>query len=255
MMNSHVDNWERHWSEYSDVTDLEPARKWRRSLVLEKILSGDPTSVLDLSSGKGDLLLELSTRSEKIRLGATDYSSVALKLLRLKNKDIQSVQADLNFSLKTESQNYLLLRGPWDVVVCCEVLEHLDKPEMALQSVKELTRPGSRLIITVPGGPIADVDRAFGHRRHYQKKDLRNFLESEGFIVDRIQACGFPFFNIYRFGLVVMGKSVLDTINKMNVAKPSFAKVVTSRIVGSLFRLNLNKLPLGWQLICECRVA
>jgi len=97
-MNSHVDNWERHWSEYSDVTDLEPARKWRRNLVLEKILSGDPTSVLDLSSGKGDLLLELSTRSEKIRLGATDYSSVALKLLRLKNKDIQSVQADLNFS-------------------------------------------------------------------------------------------------------------------------------------------------------------
>ena len=81
------------------------ALPWRRNLVLEKILSGDPTSVLDLSSGKGDLLLELSTRSEKIRLGATDYSSVALKLLRLKNKDIQSVQADLNFSLKTESQN------------------------------------------------------------------------------------------------------------------------------------------------------
>ena len=254
-MNSHVDNWERHWSEYSDVTDLEPARKWRRNLVLEKILSGDPTSVLDLSSGKGDLLLELSTRSEKIRLGATDYSSVALKLLRLKNKDIQSVQADLNFSLKTETQNYLLLRGPWDVVVCCEVLEHLDKPEMALQSVKELTRPGSRLIITVPGGPIAHVDRAFGHRRHYRKKDFRNFLESEGFIVDRIQACGFPFFNIYRFGLVVMGKRVLDTINKMNVAKPSFAKVVSLRIVGSLFRLNLNKLPFGWQLICECRVT
>lgn len=40
--------------------------------------------------------------------------------------------------------------GPWDVVVCCSMLEHADDWYGAVVAIKKLCRPGTILVMTVP---------------------------------------------------------------------------------------------------------
>ena len=41
-------------------------------------------------------------------------------------------------------------RGPFDMVVCVETLEHVENPRQVLRSIRELLRPGDRLLVSTP---------------------------------------------------------------------------------------------------------
>ena len=41
-------------------------------------------------------------------------------------------------------------RGPFDLVVCVETLEHVENPRQVLRSIRSLLRPGDRLLVSTP---------------------------------------------------------------------------------------------------------
>jgi SAM-dependent methyltransferase len=41
-------------------------------------------------------------------------------------------------------------RGPFDMVVCVETLEHVENPRQVLRSIRSLLRPGDRLLVSTP---------------------------------------------------------------------------------------------------------
>src|SRR3954452_21313881 len=41
-------------------------------------------------------------------------------------------------------------RGPFDMVVCVETLEHVENPRQVLRSIRSLLRPGDRLLVRTP---------------------------------------------------------------------------------------------------------
>jgi SAM-dependent methyltransferase len=41
-------------------------------------------------------------------------------------------------------------RGPFDLVVCVETLEHVENPRQVLRSIRALLRPGGRLLVSTP---------------------------------------------------------------------------------------------------------
>jgi 2-polyprenyl-3-methyl-5-hydroxy-6-metoxy-1,4-benzoquinol methylase len=41
-------------------------------------------------------------------------------------------------------------RGPFDMVVCVETLEHVENPRQVLRSIRGLLRPGDRLLVSTP---------------------------------------------------------------------------------------------------------
>jgi SAM-dependent methyltransferase len=41
-------------------------------------------------------------------------------------------------------------RGPFDMVVCVETLEHVENPRKVLRSIRSLLRPGDRLLVSTP---------------------------------------------------------------------------------------------------------
>ena len=41
-------------------------------------------------------------------------------------------------------------RGPFDLVVCVETLEHVENPRQVLRSIRALLRPGDRLLVSTP---------------------------------------------------------------------------------------------------------
>src|SRR5439155_21602538 len=57
--------------------------------------------------------------------------------------------------------------GGWrfDLVVCSEVLEHVDDWRGGLANLVRMAR--THVLITVPGGPLRAMDRRVGHVQHF----------------------------------------------------------------------------------------
>lgn len=75
--------------------------------------------------------------------------------------------------------------GSADVVVCLDVLEHVEDDAGALRRLWEATRPGGRLVLTVPAHPrlFGPHDRTHCHWRRYTAAGLRAHLEAAGWTV------------------------------------------------------------------------
>jgi 2-polyprenyl-3-methyl-5-hydroxy-6-metoxy-1,4-benzoquinol methylase len=82
-----------------------------------------------------------------------------------------------------------------ELVVCCEVLEHLEDPEAALDILARLARPW--LIASVPREPlwralnlarlsyVGSLGNTPGHVNHWSKRGFRRFLEPRFEVVER----------------------------------------------------------------------
>ena len=74
----------------------------------------------------------------------------------------------------------------FDLVICCEVLEHLTKPETAIKEIKKLSSP--TIIFTVPREPIFRIcnvlrlrnlgrwGNSIGHIQNWTKKEFSEYL-------------------------------------------------------------------------------
>lgn len=252
-MTSNSDDWEMHWENLHSATNYEPARKWRRGLIIKSLCLRGNERILDLGAGKGDLIRDLERISSNFEFGATEFSETGLNMIKSANSELISAKVNLEIGIDSAQRDLLMSGGNWDIVVCSEVLEHLDSTSRALSTIRELSDPNTQIVITVPAGPMAAVDKAFGHRRHYSKRELREMLEFEGFKVQRLECLGFPFFNLYRIGLLIRGKRILNSIQKMSQSNPGVISKLLLNIFSWLFRLNFKKGNLGWQLIAVCR--
>ena len=75
----------------------------------------------------------------------------------------------------------------FDVVLSCDVLEHLDDDGKALREIRRVLRPGGYGIITVPAHKWlwSDHDIALEHRRRYSSGELRGKLKAANFRIVR----------------------------------------------------------------------
>ena len=69
-----------------------------------------------------------------------------------------------------------------------DVLEHIDDDEGVLRSIRDVLRPGGRLVITVPAHPFLydEADRMACHRRRYRRRELGGKLQAAGLEVERL---------------------------------------------------------------------
>jgi len=71
-----------------------------------------------------------------------------------------------------------------DLVLCTEVLEHIQEHEQALDEIARVTVPGGWLLITVPTPPA--IDDPAHMREGYQSAELAGMLAQRGFqVVDK----------------------------------------------------------------------
>lgn len=99
-------------------------------------------SFLDVGCGFGQTLLALR-KLGGARLRGTDLSPRALEHCRGQGLDVQ--EADLSLCPDFDG-------GPFDVILCSHVLEHLDKSRMvpALENLRRHLAPGGRLFLSLP---------------------------------------------------------------------------------------------------------
>lgn len=108
---------------------------------LEKI---KPESVLDAGCGEGFTLNKLQEAKIGKKLTGFDFLDTAIQIGKKQYPSLNLKQGDI-YHIDAKS-------GTYDVVICSEVLEHLERPEEAL---KELIRVSKKyVILSVPNEPL-----------------------------------------------------------------------------------------------------
>ena len=116
-----------------DINDWAGAAAARRQIL----------SLLDVGCGWGPLLRHLDTKPhfDDIAISAADVTDAALYRKELYR----------DYFIGDLTQGYLEIpSGHYDVVVCEQVLEHLDALDTAIATLVRLVRPGGILVIGVP---------------------------------------------------------------------------------------------------------
>jgi 2-polyprenyl-3-methyl-5-hydroxy-6-metoxy-1,4-benzoquinol methylase len=129
--------------------------------------------------GEGNITAGLARHYPAARLLGTDFSPAIIEVARREHPGLE---------FRTHSIYDAPSLGRWDLVVACEVFEHLEDPSRALDAV---CRTSSRwVLVTVPREPlwrILNVARGHylrawgntdGHLQHWSRRSLLAFLST-----------------------------------------------------------------------------
>lgn len=135
------------------------------------------TSILDVGCGDGYLLHCLShLNSSKT---GVDMNSARLKRAQERVPDVTFIKGDV-YKLPFKDKTF-------DVVICSEVLEHLEHPEKALKELKRVAK--QKIIVTVPNDqelvkiicPHCEKEHYLsGHIQRFNRETIKSLGESAG---------------------------------------------------------------------------
>ena len=80
------------------------------------------------------------------------------------------------------------LVGSCDLVLCQNVLEHIEDDAAATLAMARALRPGGALVVLVPAHPrlYGALDRSYGHFRRYDRERLRRVVTGAGLQLERL---------------------------------------------------------------------
>ncbi len=136
--------------------------------------------VLEVGCGEGDLATHLTGRRRPEAFIGLDVSAKIIELARRRYPELEFVTQSAK-ELPFESKSF-------DLVIACEVLEHVDDPGKVLSEIARVSR--KHVILSVPREPIwraLNMARGAylhawgntpGHVQHWSKRGFTRFVES-----------------------------------------------------------------------------
>tara|TARA_Y100000310_G_scaffold345660_2_gene467873 strand:- start:1804 stop:2496 length:693 start_codon:yes stop_codon:yes gene_type:complete len=93
-------------------------------------------------------------------------------LERVKHKNCKKVKLDLTKPNKLKEQSF-------DMIVCADVMEHIENEKLALTNLLKLLKKNGILIFTAPAYQkfYGIHDKKIGHFRRYDKSDIKRIAE------------------------------------------------------------------------------
>jgi 2-polyprenyl-3-methyl-5-hydroxy-6-metoxy-1,4-benzoquinol methylase len=159
---------------YSDRTALQQYYDKDRlafySMVSEHLrgcgMDLDNKDLLDVGCGTGHLMAEIQTWSKPRSLSGCDFADEAMKFSRERFPECRFFTHDINDPLPST----------YDIILCTEVFEHLERPFVAIKNLVNAVRPGGSIAITVPNGRL---DTSNEHINFWSPESWKAFLERE----------------------------------------------------------------------------
>lgn len=171
-----------HWWLKTRLFYLE--RAFARTL--QEHPSDRPLDILEVGCGTGQNLRFLRTRSRfSDRVARVVGVDPALSSQQCEPDWLQASRGDRLI----RSLSDLGSTDQFDLIIGMDVLEHLDDDSEALKTWTEMLRPGGRVFISVPafGFLWSYHDEILGHRRRYNRNDLRKVLGRSGLRVEKLR--------------------------------------------------------------------
>lgn len=156
---------------------LAPARVAFYAEVAELCAGEHPGSVIDVGCGAGNLLHALVERFAPERVVGIDYAGAGIRRAS-RLVPTGEFHAESLYDFDSDER--------FDLVLCTEVLEHLSRPESAVELLVRLCAEPGVVVITVPDGAVDDWA---GHRNFWDEPDLAEFLGHYGDVeVERVRS-------------------------------------------------------------------
>lgn len=230
---------DKHWKNFSKTADIVKERGplSRHVLnILTKLLSRiEFITVLDVGCGQGSRLALVQRQCPKMIGTGVDFSKVALGLAKVTHPE---------FSYKLLDISKQSLKTKYDLVLCLDVIEHIEDDRQALKNLRKMTR--KYMILSTIKGRMRRNEPPGGHVRNYTYPDLKEKIESAGFSIIDSTEWGFPFYSpIYRDALefIYLFQEYLYKTRKINNASyfedsiPFLMKLV-GEIMHQIMKIN-----------------
>jgi 2-polyprenyl-3-methyl-5-hydroxy-6-metoxy-1,4-benzoquinol methylase len=117
--------------------------------------------VLDIACGPGLLCRKIKQRVPGACVLGVDFSEFMIARIQERDRELQIEYRCMDIRISLDA-----LPGPFDVVMMCEILEHLEVPVKTVATALGLLKPGGRFILTCPhddGIPSPEHLRIWGH--------------------------------------------------------------------------------------------
>src|SRR2546422_10645241 len=152
------------------IAELDRYNHW----VYEHISHALGRRVLEVGSGTGNITQFL--RAEGREVMATDVVPSYRNELERLFSAYPNVRVGW-FDLTAEAPG-AFVADPFDSVVCLNVLEHIEDDLFALAQMRDSLAPGGKLALLVPAHQFlyGEFDRALGHFRRYERRELAGRL-------------------------------------------------------------------------------
>lgn len=233
-------DYDEQWNRLFDFIRFNPGARHRRRLIVNALqrLNLSAPRILDVGCGLGFTIMALSQEIPDAHFHGVDFSPVAIEGARSR------------FPVHDWTIGNIYSLGELaaaDVVICTEVIEHLDDWQGGLASVCQLVQVGGRMILTTQSGKVHATEQAVGHLRHFKIEDLDQSLLGHGFEIEQAVTWGWP-------GYVAL-KYVTNLNSELAVEKLGSGKygLITRFLNGVVYRItrltSLRNHPRGSQIM------
>lgn len=186
-MNNKIDKTQPEGNYYDKYNSSNPIVKWMMKNFfsdLKQLLdkTNNVSTVLEAGCGEGTVTKFLYSEGKgKFKIKAFDISDDLVKNASKQFPEIEFLTKNI-YTLDEVNE--------YDLVVCSEVLEHLEEPEKVIKLLLNASR--KYVIISVPREPIwrvlnmcrgkyiSDLGNTPGHIKHWSKSQFMNFLNENG---------------------------------------------------------------------------
>lgn len=149
-------------------------------------------------------------------------------------REIRSAHPDASVTSLDASSPLIEIASRYDVIVCSEVLQHLEDWESALGTI--IDQADRIVVVTVPSGTVYPLDRAAGHMRHFSRAMVDAVLAGRTDIEYGVRFWGFPWHMVFKRALNLNPARVAATLREQH--HPRLVRAL-SRLLYGLFFLNL----------------
>jgi glycosyltransferase involved in cell wall biosynthesis/ubiquinone/menaquinone biosynthesis C-methylase UbiE len=140
-------------------------------------------TVLELGAGIGTLSGRLMAR--RLRYVAADSNDLNLHALR--NRFLKTPSVDVAELEPEQAGDYQKTGGPFDTVLCLNLLEYAEDPGQLLENVTSVLKPGGRVVVLVPQNPglYGALDESLGLKRRFSKDGVVKLIAALGLEVEQ----------------------------------------------------------------------
>ncbi len=208
--------------EYTKMNDVEMHHFWYKTihnLILQNTKQG--ITLLDLGCGTGGVVNKIKHQFQTVV--GMDISELSLSFAKGKNPDVSFIQSDLN-DLKLDQK--------YSQITCIDVLEYIEDDNSFIQKIHDALAENGTFILNVPAYKwlLSYHDEKVGQQKRYEKKEIVELLERNGFKIKFI-----TFWNTLLFPILLIKRKFL----KSESSDVDNIHPVTNKLLFNVMRIEL----------------